>query len=196
MTSIHPDQDSHRVRSPSRDQHGFADDAFMPDPDDTGHTPIDPMILQNQEGEHLNTQHAKAIEALKSEHGTLQSQNTEKMKAQDRLIDELKTKLDSCEAVDQSLYERLSRLEAKQTEQTELIKSLQQENERLSQAIRPVVPGRQPLSITTRTSPRNLLNVMGCEWVTYQLTHKASHFLASYKLASLSQAQRASKDQP
>ncbi|KAG5821634.1 hypothetical protein H9Q74_000011 [Fusarium xylarioides] len=188
----YPDQDIHRVRSPSRDQHGFDHDGFMPDLDDTGETPIDPMLLQNQEDrrtreplgparlagdgiasqfasademkqvresiEHLktehrdaiiglNTQHTKAIEALKSEHGTIKSQNTEKMKAQERLIDELKAKLDSRDTGDQSLSERLSRLEAKQSQQTELIKFLQQENKRLSQAVRPTSRARTPTPV-------------------------------------------------
>ncbi|EWY87436.1 hypothetical protein FOYG_11636 [Fusarium oxysporum NRRL 32931] len=90
--------------------------------------------------ESLKTQHVAAMEAMNCKHSdaitALKNEHAKALTGQALLINELEARLNSRETGDQALSERLSQLETTQSEQAEVIKYLQKENERLNQAVR------------------------------------------------------------
>ncbi|KAF5265955.1 hypothetical protein FOXYS1_3213 [Fusarium oxysporum] len=94
--------------------------------------------------EGLKTQHAAAMEAMNCKHSdAITALKNEHAKA----LTELKAKLNSRETGDQALSELLSQFEATQSEQAEVIKYLQKENERLNQAVRSANRARTPTPV-------------------------------------------------
>ncbi|KAJ9417776.1 hypothetical protein QL093DRAFT_2120314 [Fusarium oxysporum] len=101
--------------------------------------------------EGLKTQHAAAMEAMNCKHSdaitALKTEHAKALTGQALLINELKARLNSRETGDQALSERLSQFEATQSEQAEVIKYLQKENERLNQAVRSANRARTPTPV-------------------------------------------------
>lgn len=101
--------------------------------------------------EGLKTQHAAAMEAMDCKHSdaitALKNEHAKALTGQALLINELEARLNSRETGDQALSERLSQLETTQSEQAEVIKYLQKENERLNQAVRSANRARTPTPV-------------------------------------------------